>query len=455
MSFECPPVVSHSRASWSLKSFIFFLMCSTIVSWAGASPASAQGILSRLRARIEARLQPPPPVPSPVAPIPRTPIPVAPIPETPGGSLSDEAPEDSASEELPEAVGAPDLPSFGIDVAPARVGQYQGLRVIGFQPNSRAPSAGLQPGDVIVSIQGQPTRSLADVSRRMADPLTGPRAEVQIIRNGRLYRTVVPVIVNAGQPDERSGQSTDSVASAGEPMPSPRSAAKPPVRPATGPTLARPRSSLGLEVRNATPQRGIDVVIAPEGTAGVIGGLKAEDRIVSVEGRLVKDIDGLIRELSVIQPGQTVRFGVVRGESMLELNVEMGGPGGKPIREANESNDPETAAETEKPNAETNDGAASILGGMGAALGGLFAPKGPSSNASKSPATQPNTTTGEAATAPGELNDPLALPEDDVPTPSSSVDLLPPPQREADAPMSEVERLRAEVERLKRQLNQK
>ncbi|TWT99058.1 PDZ domain-containing protein [Neorhodopirellula pilleata] len=462
----CPAIVSsHSagRAGVLVKTIGLLLGFVVFASLVDSSTASAQGLFGRMRARIEARRLPTPPVPSPANPNPANPNAVNP---NVGNSPRVLATPMAGGLQPADASGAealPGSPTFGIDVTPARVGPYQGLRVLGFQPDSRANAAGLQPGDVIVSIEGQPTRSLADVGRSLAASTIGRQAEIQVIRNGRLYRTTVPVINGAaadGESNEPSDRSADSIAKGtSRPDTSSRSAAKPPVSPATGPTLARPRSSLGLEVRNATPQRGIEVVVAPEGTAGVIGGLKPQDRIVSVDGRLVKDIDGLIRELSVTQPGESVRFGVVRGESMLELDIEMGGPRGKPIRGATEQNAPSTAANQDAGNqsdAAQGDVGSSILGGMGAALGGLFAPKEPSKNSSANPpATKPNPATDKPAQVAAESVDPLALPEDDAPQRQGSADLLPPPQAEVDPAMSEVERLRAEVERLKRQLNQK
>lgn len=193
------------------------------------------------------------------------------------------------------------------------------------------------------------------------------------------------------------------------------------------PTIAKPRSSLGIEARNATPRRGVIVVIANESMAGVIGGLKPQDRIVSVEGRLVRDINDLMREFSLIRPGQSVGFGVVRGDALLELPIEMGGPGGQPIRAASnpQANNPSIVAGTDspskaapKPSSQFNDAVAApdakqgsgFLGGMGSVIGDFF------------------------ATPPAKTQvDPLALPEDPTTNlppnpPPTSIEILPAPK---------------------------
>lgn len=451
------------------------------VSWGIESSASAQGLFGRLRARIEARQQPQPPAATQRPPAATQRVPANPranpqlnpgqprVLATPGGSAERMSSGDRRSSSVP---GPAPMPTFGIDVTPARVGQYQGLRVTGFQAGSQAPQAGLQPGDVIVSIQGQRTQSLEDVSRSLQSSPVGQQGEIQLYRNGRLYRAMVPVIAS----EQEQGESNPSDSNR-----NPRSVAKPPIgqspanqspakrvavnqvsgQPsANGPTLAKPRSSLGLEVRNASPQRGIEVVVAPAGTAGVVGGLKPLDRIVSVEGRLVREIDDLIRELSLTQPGDSMQFGVVRGESMLELDIEMGGPGGKPIRSATEKSITDTDSESE-----TSPNGGGLLGGMGAALGGLFSsekPKAetrlpsPSRSPSQSISGEMSSARNTNATSGGELlePDPLALPEDNSPDRKGSADILPAPSPEADPSQSEVERLRAEVKRLQQKLDQ-
>lgn len=442
------------------------------------SSVSAQGLFGRIRARIEARQQPPAPgAQSPAA------VPPATAPRAPSNTrASSNSPRDAESRVLATPGRAPvrtptdsdssSLITFGIDVTPARAGQYQGLRVVGFQADSRAPQAGLLPGDVILSIQGQRTAALADVTRALQKLFVGGQGEIQLIRNGLLYRAVVPVIASSAESNPSPGGKTDETGS----QQGPRSVAKPPLNPSLSrnessgpiernePTLAQPRSSLGLEVRNASPQRGIEVVVAPEGTAGVIGGLKSGDRIVSVEGRLVKGIDDLIRELSLTQPGDSVQFGAVRDGTMLEMDIEMGGPGGKPIRSATEPLVTKSA-----PDSESKTQPNSLLGGMGAALGGLFStekrtaktvpePSDKSSGSNIVGDLSPPKNANEMAPRQTPERDPLALPEDDSPQRQGSADVLPAPTPEKDpgldASQTEIERLKAEVKRLQQQLEQ-
>lgn len=443
------------------------------------STASGQGLFSRWRARIDSRRPVTPNQPQ----IPSQPR-LSPPSQTiqPSGRAATGTNLRSVSPRAPGQGGAVgnsgsgDVPVFGIDVSPARLGAYQGLQVLGFRGDSQAARAGLRPGDMIVSIGGVRTVALNDVALAQSKLQAGQQAEMQVIRGGRIYRVQVPVGVIGSRPNDTN----DAIAERADDLDaaSPRVAAKPPLSPggaANGPTLARPRSSLGLEVRNATPKRGIEVVVVRDSSAGKIGGLKPQDRIVSVEGRLVKDIDGLIRELTLSQPGDEVQFGVVRGDSMLELNIEMGGPGGKPIQSATAKRSPTPQADAPTRREDGSNAGPSLLSGMGSALGGFFAGDGQKSGgAMPSELSKPTRRSGpgESDVVSEELmapaGDPLALPEDEAGfEESSGVDVLPTPQplpvpeqgskvgaEKGSEKGSEVERLRAEVKRLRAKLEE-
>lgn len=90
-------------------------------------------------------------------------------------------------------------PSLGVEVAPdsvaARAG-VQGALVLAVEPGSGADRAGLRPtrrgafggielGDVIVGIDGQPVRSYADVVLQLERHQPGERVRLEIDRDGR------------------------------------------------------------------------------------------------------------------------------------------------------------------------------------------------------------------------------------------------------------------------------
>lgn len=507
---------SRRRSNW-----IRWAVCLSVVSCIhaiDASDASAQRLLERLRNRI----QTPPPSPlqrtpyqNPAAsnranlgrnrtlatPFPRTPSPTdrrAPATQRGPGTTSD----------LPTATGrggeiASDDIEFGMRVSPAIVGGYQGLRVVGFSSDSRADDAGVRPGDLIVSIGNSRTRSLDEAVSALDDIrlTTGrePFVAMQLFRGGRLYRGNVPAIPNervAAKPPIELPDAGRSVLDDSDPnVNRPRNnefAAPQTTAPATdrlpppmnnaGPTLARSRGSLGIEVRDAAPQRGVMIVSVPNGTAGKVAGLAEGDRVVSASGRLIRGTDDLLREISVLQPGDEIEFGLIRGDAMLQKQIEMGGPEGEPTRSTIENSQTASANTDEKATDADEAPSGGFLGGMGSMFGKMLG--GNTSNAQAlanedlpSPNAEPKATftlpapaesvpTPKPTAEPSVETDPLALPNDSS---TPSVESLPAESLPAEkqAPVAEpeslpaqpkpptVEELQREIQRLKQQLEAK
>jgi predicted metalloprotease with PDZ domain len=313
----------------------------------------------------------------------------------------------------PPIKGQNTSPHFGIEVTASVDGQYQGLQVLGFSPDSKAPAIGLQAGDLIVSINGIRTETLSAVELAQRTIAAGQQSILHIVRDGQLYQAQLPATAT---PQTGPSSSVPADGAMALTAPGAQASAKPPVSEpspsrAAGPTLAKPRASLGLVVLDATPQRGVLVSTVREGTVGELAGLQANDRIVSAAGRLIRDTSGLIRELALSNPGDSVKLGIVRGDVPQEIEVEMGGPGGIPARAA--VDDRESAkSQPDKPDDTV-----------------MPAPKPDSENlpvpSNQSDDGKANTDDPNDETGSGEslLSDPLALPEDDA-----SVDTLPAPK---------------------------
>lgn len=376
--------------------------------------ASAQGLLNRIRARVDARMAfPPPPPPPPV------------LPANPYGYRSP-AP--------PTGYNAPEQPTFGVEVAPVGFGPNRGLEVRGFRPDSPLPESGIRPGDVIVSVDGRRTDSMAAMlaARRQISP--GETPTMQIVRGGQLYQVRLP----AWPADERTGAGPrvaaktpiDDPSIVSSPIETPPYRVAPPERPPIegrldGLAPARPHAALGISARDASPQRGVIVVEVNDGSAGKIAGIEVNDRIVAASGRLVRNKDGLIRELALSKPGDSLTLGIVRGDAMRNVIVEMGGPDGKLARVASDvakSTGPPAKAENGPTTGEeAANSASSLLSGVGSALGNFFggAPAPPQAPAESSDdeadeqADQVFELPAPAAEPDSQSSDPLALPEDE------------------------------------------
>jgi S1-C subfamily serine protease len=79
---------------------------------------------------------------------------------------------------VPAAVGPPRI--FGVGIAPAGAG----AQVVVVQQGSIAAGAGIQAGDILVSLDGEPVSQKGDVQRIVASRAAGSIVSVHLLRNG-------------------------------------------------------------------------------------------------------------------------------------------------------------------------------------------------------------------------------------------------------------------------------
>jgi putative serine protease PepD len=84
------------------------------------------------------------------------------------------------------------------------------------------------------------------------------------------------------------------------------------------------RAYLGVQVASAADGRGALVYVVAAGGPAERGGLKPNDIITSIGGRVVVDQPSLASALSALEPGQTVIVEAQRGDSGLSLTLTLG-----------------------------------------------------------------------------------------------------------------------------------
>lgn len=180
--------------------------------------------------------------------------------------------------------------SFGLPKA-------AGALVSSVEEGSPAAKAGLQPGDVILSLDGQEIATSSDLPQRVADIAPGARANLEVWRKGR-HQTLGVVVGESPQ---------DQVASVNGQAPHGRLGVT--VRPITP-----------EELRQAETQGGVVV----EGVSGPAAraGLQPGDVVLSVSGTPVTGVDQL-RSL-VARAGKHVALLIQRGEARIFVPVALG-----------------------------------------------------------------------------------------------------------------------------------
>ena len=84
--------------------------------------------------------------------------------------------------------------AFGIDVE-------EGVVIAQVTPNSAAEEAGLQVGDVIVAIDGQPVRHAAHIRNRIGLLRVGEAVELTVLRNGKRMQITAVIREDTQQTD--------------------------------------------------------------------------------------------------------------------------------------------------------------------------------------------------------------------------------------------------------------
>ena len=152
------------------------------------------------------------------------------------------------------------------------------VRVV--QPGDPAAKAGIQQGDVIISINGQEVNPDQTVSYLIANIPVGSRVPIEVIRNGK--HVTIPVTISQRPTEEELAKQLNQATPGTD----------------QGNAPATQGSSLGLSLQPVTPQiaRALNL---PAGTAGVVitaidpssdaagKGLQRGDIIVAVQGQRV------------------------------------------------------------------------------------------------------------------------------------------------------------------------
>ena len=269
-----------------------------------------------------------------------------------------------------------DKPSLGIQVVESRQG-IRGLVVTGINPGSHAQESELRVGDVLVEIDGVPTTTAAQVSEILASYQGADDVRVRIVRDRRLSVISIPLkgqadpgnVAATSRPNTpASPASPDGPAITAEAVGSVTKDSSPSAdRAATNAVVAGKKPALtgadsqspeifGLTFRDIEGQRGAIVTGVQANSPAWASGLKTDDRIVAVDGRLLVDADAFKSLLEQSVGDSTIDLRMVRDEKL--LSAKMNPNSGTSVA----ANDAVAADTTDQ----------SALQGLGAAIGGLL-----------------------------------------------------------------------------------
>ena len=339
--------------------------------------------------------------------------------------------------------------SIGIRALPANPG-YPAVEIVEFLPHANQTGDELRMGDFIFAIEGVATPNASVLASEVSKHEPGDRVRLRIGRDRRVSDLDI-VLVELPDP---SGPTSSA----------PRYVAKP--------NQSGKAPKIGAVVRDVPGTRGVLVTEVSDASPAQTAGLRVDDRIVAVNGKMVMDTRGLLTRLTQAAASESADLRIVRKGTLMDASLDFGSAGSAApsnVKQATETSTAETST------AETSTAAPSRFGGLGSAIGGFFGSKSAAASpkiSSDALELEPMVEQSSDASDQSPLPTPALLEPAKAPAKSDvlaleaplgqSEELPPPRQQKLPTPAakpeaekkddSESESIRSEIERLQKQL---
>lgn len=193
---------------------------------------------------------------------------------------------------LPQG-GNPDANRAGVYLGLAGGQSDEGCPITRVGPGSPAEQAGIKVGDLVLSVDGQPIKTFAELSALVKQRNVGDEMTLDLKRADMKLKVKVKVGLQAN----------------GQPIPLP-------------PSEGRKGVTLGIK---SDPEAKTCVVMGLEpGSPALKAGVKIGDVIRRVEGQKIENVDELSEALGKKKPGDEVDLEIVRNGESLIIRVTIG-----------------------------------------------------------------------------------------------------------------------------------
>ncbi len=203
--------------------------------------------------------------------------------------------------------------------------QGRGVRVVELTPGGPAATAGIEKGDLITAIAGQPVGVMDDVARAVQGKPPGTRLMVDFVR-GSNPRQLEVTLGRRGQPAERPAEDVPPGSPAGQPP----AAEAPPAGPRLG--IRTMQVNEDVQQQNNLPDtNGAVIVNVTPGSAAQKAGLAVGTVILAVDGKPVETPQQLAAAIHGSQTPDVELTYVAGGEvARKKVALDTGPPANEP-----------------------------------------------------------------------------------------------------------------------------
>jgi serine protease Do len=197
----------------------------------------------------------------------------------------------------------------------------KGALVQNVVPKAPAAKAGVQPGDVVVAVNGKPVESSAALTRAVSAVPPGGKVTLTVLR-GNDKKDITAV--TAQRPDEEALARGQLGPEEGEEGDAQGQASKKGDNEKLGIRVAPLTPQLAREMQTDVEQGVVVIQVNPDGPAGQAG-IRRNDIILEVNRQKVTKVEDVVGLIGKMKPGQVAVLRVQRGNSATFLPVKLGG----------------------------------------------------------------------------------------------------------------------------------
>ncbi len=191
----------------------------------------------------------------------------------------------------------------------------KGALVQAVQAKSPAAKAGVQPGDVVVAVNGKPVENAGQLTRNVSSVPPGGKVTLTVLRGNEKKDFQATV---AQRPEEEALARGEGQQDEGD------QGSKKPNEEKLGVRVAAITPQVARELGVSADQGVLVVAVTPDGPAGTAG-IRRNDLLLEANRQPLKSVDQLVSVIGKMKPGQVVVLRVQRGQQANYVPVKLGG----------------------------------------------------------------------------------------------------------------------------------